>query len=334
MVNIRATLEVAYTDSVITSSEQDGLLAIAKNLHYKDRSYAKIFEIAKGVLGEPRIGRISLWLSVGRVDQKKRDAESLLKYIATMKQKNIEKKQVTYKFENTYTWGSSDKSLDLAKSGKTELQFFSCFHGIDIKFRDALGRKAIAQSFRAGEILFQQGDVAESFYLIRNGEIEICLFSGEGQKIDLSVLGGGESFGEIGLLDGGPRTAAAIARTDCELSVVTKDGFEEVLRSFSPNEWLSFTRNICQTLRGSSANLESLRFSSGEQRLALKLLNLSKENRAIKISQNKLGDMASLSRETTNRILKKFERDGSIELGYGIITVLNNERLRENLGIF
>ncbi len=75
----------------------------------------------------------------------------------------------------------------------------------------------------AGEILFRAGEPGESLYVVRSGEIELFIRDTAGQKIALAIAGAGEVFGELALLDRGPRTATAVALTDCELLELDRD---------------------------------------------------------------------------------------------------------------
>ena len=69
----------------------------------------------------------------------------------------------------------------------------------------------------AGETLFKTGEPGESLYIVRDGEVELFIRDTAGQKILLAIAGNGEVFGELALLDRGPRTATAMALADTEL---------------------------------------------------------------------------------------------------------------------
>ncbi len=75
----------------------------------------------------------------------------------------------------------------------------------------------------AGETLFRAGEPGESLYVVRSGEVELFIRDTAGQKIALAIAGAGEVFGELALLDRGPRTATAVALTDCELLELDRD---------------------------------------------------------------------------------------------------------------
>jgi CRP/FNR family transcriptional regulator, cyclic AMP receptor protein len=75
----------------------------------------------------------------------------------------------------------------------------------------------------AGETLFKTGEPGESLYLVRSGEVELFIKDTAGQKILLAIAGPGEVFGELALLDRGPRTATALALSDAELLELDRD---------------------------------------------------------------------------------------------------------------
>lgn len=75
----------------------------------------------------------------------------------------------------------------------------------------------------AGETLFQTGEPGESLYVVKSGEVELFIKDTAGQKILLAIAGVGEVFGELALLDRGPRTATAFALADTELLELDRD---------------------------------------------------------------------------------------------------------------
>ncbi|HKE47727.1 MAG TPA: cyclic nucleotide-binding domain-containing protein, partial [Rhodanobacteraceae bacterium] len=66
----------------------------------------------------------------------------------------------------------------------------------------------------AGETLFKAGEPGESLYVVRAGEVELYIKDTAGQRIPLAIVGRGEVFGELALLDRSPRTATAVAMAD------------------------------------------------------------------------------------------------------------------------
>src|SRR4051794_40180576 len=89
--------------------------------------------------------------------------------------------------------------------------------------RADLARVIDVRKLAAGDTLFQVGDPGESLYVVRGGEIELYIKDTAGQRIPLAIVGPGEVFGELALLDRSPRTATAVALADAELLELDRD---------------------------------------------------------------------------------------------------------------
>ena len=80
-----------------------------------------------------------------------------------------------------------------------------------------------AVKLNTGEVLFQAGEPGESLFIVRSGSIELFIKDTVGQKIVLTIAEQGRLFGELSLLDSGPRTATAVALSETELLVLDRD---------------------------------------------------------------------------------------------------------------
>lgn len=100
------------------------------------------------------------------------------------------------------------------------IEIFEHLHEDD---RDALAKVVDAIKLTAGETLFNAGQPGESLFIVRSGSIELFIKDTAGQKIVLTIAEEGDLFGELSLLDSGPRTATAIALSDVELLVLDRD---------------------------------------------------------------------------------------------------------------
>lgn len=188
--------------------------------------------------------------------------------------------------------------------------------------------------FRKGDSIFFRGDRGDSMYFILHGSVEISIATEEGKKIILSILPGGASFGEIGVLDGGQRTANAMALDNTYMWKLEQKDFLKAMESFPPGDWMRITRQLCGLLRRIDYNLETFCLGNAETRLIAKLFELGRSESGplpneltLKISQSQLAEMTNLSRETTNRILSQMEKDGFIKRSYGKITIFKLSKL-------
>lgn len=103
------------------------------------------------------------------------------------------------------------------------LEGIEMFDMLDEEDRTALAEVIDYEQLEAETVLFQAGQPGESLYVVRSGEIELYIKDTAGQKIVLNVVSAGEMFGELSLLDSGPRSATAIALMDTELLVLDRE---------------------------------------------------------------------------------------------------------------
>jgi uncharacterized membrane protein len=104
------------------------------------------------------------------------------------------------------------------------------FELLDEQERATLAARVKGAAHPAGTLLFNYGDPGRSLYIVRAGEVEIFARNDTGERIVLETAGPGDFFGEISLLDGGPRTASAIVTRDLTAVVVEREDLEELLR--------------------------------------------------------------------------------------------------------
>jgi hypothetical protein len=118
MVNIRGTLAQAEQQSVISASLREGMEKIAKALHYPDRSYAHMLEIAeRNGLPAPELAAFCDWLPAGKIDQKREDALEMLRVMRADLEQGLPPMSVDYKFENSVVWSALVNSAGMLHTG-------------------------------------------------------------------------------------------------------------------------------------------------------------------------------------------------------------------------
>lgn len=98
-------------------------------------------------------------------------------------------------------------------------------------------------TFEPGQVIFQRGEASDFMYGIMDGEVEIRVDSKT-----LEVISDGSVFGEMALIDNEPRSASAIARTECRVVQIDKDGFHRLIRE-NPDFALEVMRVMSERLR-------------------------------------------------------------------------------------
>ena len=100
--------------------------------------------------------------------------------------------------------------------------------------RAALAERIEMLPYKAGASIFSFGDPGHALYIVRSGEVEIFVKNDQGEKIVLEVAQPGDVFGEVSLLDDGPRTAWVAAVTDAEVLRLDREHFEDYVRLYTP----------------------------------------------------------------------------------------------------
>jgi CRP/FNR family transcriptional regulator, cyclic AMP receptor protein len=163
-----------------------------------------------------------------------------------------------------------------------------------------------------GTNIFAKGDPGTSLFAIGAGTVKISVPSVEGKDAVFNLLGKGDIFGEIALLDGHPRTADATAVTDCALYVIERRDFLPLMRE-EPEISLRLIEILCSRLRRTTEQAEEVMFLDLPSRLAKALMRLVDVDSAdvrehkISITQKDLGNIIGMSRESTNKQLRIWE---------------------------
>lgn len=172
--------------------------------------------------------------------------------------------------------------------------------------------------------IFDSGDPSDALYVVASGKVNIVITSADGKELILAVLGAGQVFGEMGLLDSAPRSAAAITASPAELVSIARDDFERLLDR-QPALTRKLLNIMSQRLRRANAKMESLAYMDVAGRLARYFLDLARDhgqalgNGWVVIRRPTHADIAhsiGTSRETVSRIINDFEsRLGMVNKG-------------------
>ncbi len=185
-----------------------------------------------------------------------------------------------------------------------------------------------------GHRLFQRGDPPCGMYAVLEGAVRIGAVNEQGKEALLSVVEAPHWFGEICLFDGQPRTHDAVSVGQCTLLHLPQAPLMAFLQEH-PVYWRDIARLMSHKLRLTFINLEHLSLMPAPVRVANRLLMIAEgygeiepARRVLQLPQEQLALMLSLSRQTTNQILKDLQAQGIVQLAYGEIEILDIERLR------
>jgi len=208
------------------------------------------------------------------------------------------------------------------------------FCDLDPEALDQLCRYAKHSSLKRGATIVSKGDPGNSLIAVISGTVKISVSSPDGRSAILNLIGPGETFGEVAVLDGLARTADATANTNCEIYVIDRRDFLPFVRS-QPALAMKFIELLCTRLRWTSDQVEEVILQNLPGRLASALLRLTEKHklaqggRTIAITQQEISEMVGMTRESINKQLRAWATRDWVRLEHGAIVVLNAEMLRE-----
>jgi len=222
-------------------------------------------------------------------------------------------------------------------TAQTILERNHLFRGLPVETIRQLASVALRRSYKAGAIVFAQADAGDALYGVVTGKVRISASSPDGKEIFLNIMEPGDTFGEIALLDGHPRTATATTMAPAELTLITRDDFFAVLHRDTKLVG-HLLQLLCQRIRWTSGLAEESALLGVPARLARRLLSLGKfhgretpRGTHLTISQEEIARFLGLSRQVVNQYLQSWKAQRWVDLGRGKITILDEAALRKVL---
>ena len=219
-------------------------------------------------------------------------------------------------------------------AGKMALQRSPLFRGLAPAALERVAALATQRNYGLGEIVCSQGDPGDALYAVVTGRIRISSGAADGREIFLNIMEPGDSFGEIALLDGGTRTATAVAMVASELVSLRRDHLFALLER-EPQVALDLLRQCGERLRWTSGLLEDAALLDAPARLAKRLFSLDHlhgertcSSYTLRISQEDLASFLGVSRQAVNQQLQAWKARGWVDVGRGVVTVLNEDAIR------
>jgi CRP/FNR family transcriptional regulator len=183
-------------------------------------------------------------------------------------------------------------------------------------------------ALRRGEMLAEKDGPSEYLYGLVSGQLKVYSPGDRGRRVSLDILAPGELFGQIGMMDGGPYHASALALRPSELAALHRDDLMPLVEA-SPRLHDALGAEASRAARRLTRRLEEAAFLDTEARVERALVDLAERfgehiERGIRIRlrQQDLAEVLGLSRECVSRVLASTARRGKLELSRGCIVLL------------
>ena len=187
---------------------------------------------------------------------------------------------------------------------------------------------------RNSVILFED-DPGDALYVVAQGQVKVVLIGEDGREVILSVMGEGEFFGEMALVDDEPRSAHVIAMEDSTLLVLRREDFQGILKQ-TPGIALALLRELSRRLRRVDEKVGSLVLLDVNGRVAQLLLELADEAGSERITRrlthHTIAQMIGSSRETVSRTMRDLVEKGYIEVSRREIVIRDRTALEASAG--
>ena len=198
---------------------------------------------------------------------------------------------------------------------KDFLESINLFYNIKDDFLDHAANLCKTKKYPKSSMIILEEEYGDRLFIIKNGTVKITRVNDEGKEVIIALLGAGDFFGEMAILDGKSRSANALAQENCELVTINKEDFLDMLKN-NFQMCMNLLEELAVRLRKSDQQIEALSLSDAEHRIGVSILNLAEDMGVIRKGQvtieklpfqQDIANMSGTSRETVSRVLKLFE---------------------------
>lgn len=201
----------------------------------------------------------------------------------------------------------------------------------DLPADDVRGVLTIARrrTFARGEVVFHREDPADSLHLVVRGRFGARVLTPLGDSVLVDVLGPGQTFGELALLEPDARRSATVEALEAgETRSVFRDDFDRLQREH-PGVKDVLLKLLAEQLRRATDRVAEAHYVDAETRVRRRLVELAGmyDDAVVPLTQEDIAAMAGTSRATVNRVLREEERLGSVALARGRTTLVDRAAL-------
>ena len=224
----------------------------------------------------------------------------------------------------------------MASMSVSLLERVGLFADLDAEALEEMGACLRSRRYARNQVIFAAGDPGTSLCIVAAGRVNMVVTSPDGKELIVNALGPGDFFGEMSLLDGEPRSTDAVASEPTQLMLLRREDFLRVLDA-RPSVARQLLAVLTRKLRQTTQQAQDVVFLDGPARLARTLLELAGvgergADRPValprRVTQVELAGLIGATRESVNKAIAQYERQGLIQLDHGLITVLQPTALR------
>lgn len=210
------------------------------------------------------------------------------------------------------------------------------FATLEPEARKPLANLIRVRRYSARQVVVWEGETGGSLFLSLTGYFKAITTGSDGKEMLLSVMGPGEVFGELSVLDGQPRSASVVTLEPGELASIERPALFELMAT-SPRLAIGLIEVLAQRVRTLTKRYETISTLDVPQRLAQVLVSLAQKHGQpdgsrvripVRLSQSDLGSMVGATRESVNKQLRKWTESGVLQRETGCVVISDFPALR------
>jgi CRP-like cAMP-binding protein len=205
------------------------------------------------------------------------------------------------------------------------------FKSLDAVERERFAELVREKGYPKGSVIVFEDDPGDALFVIRAGRVKVVLLADDGREVILGLLGVGEHFGELSLIDDQPRSAHVIAMEDSSILVLRREDFRRRVEANPVVAW-ALLQELSRRLRRADVTIGNLVLLDVPGRIARMLLDASKECGSDLIDKplthQTIAQVIGASRETVSRALRDFQENGWVSTERRRIRLLDKVALR------
>jgi CRP/FNR family cyclic AMP-dependent transcriptional regulator len=206
------------------------------------------------------------------------------------------------------------------------------FKSLDAPERERFAEFVREKSYPRGSVILFEDDPGDALFVVRSGRVKVVLLAEDGREVILGLLGVGEHFGELSLIDDQPRSAHVIAMEQSSILVLHRDDFRRRVESSSVVAW-ALLQELSHRLRRADDKIGTLVLLDVPGRIARMLLEAAEDcgNDLIDkpLTHQTIAQVIGASRETVSRALREFQDKGWVTTERRRLRVVNKRALHE-----
>jgi len=202
--------------------------------------------------------------------------------------------------------------------------------------QSCLAQVIFERQYRKNQIVFGEGDPGEALFFLKQGKVKLTKTTADGREQILAFRGPGDVFAEVVLFDGGPYPATAEVIDDAQIGIIHNQDIERIILEHADIA-VSLLRIMSKRLRQAQVSLKDIALKDVYGRLASTLLKLAGEHGVqangritigLNLTHQDLANLIGTSRESVNRVISEWRKEGVVEANRGKITLLNPQKLK------